>query len=172
MSLVLKRECGAETSGYSSVMEEMIFSPWPTVTSLNIQQPKIRLLLADDQVNLRRPLAISLSQEKDFQVVGQANHGKEVIKLANQLQPDVILMDICMPICDGIVASRTIHQRCPWIKILALVNSGEEQYIWPALQAGALDYLLKNTPYEKIAAAIRTVYQGYSSLHSTLAPNE
>lgn len=172
MSLVLKREGGAETSRNSSVIKEMVLRPWPTLTCLNFQQPKIRLLLVDDQVDPRQQLAIALSQEKDFQVVGQASHGREAIKLASQLQPDVILMDICMPICDGIVASRTIHQRCPWIKILALANSGEEQYIWQALQAGALDYLPKNTPHEKIAATIRNFYQGYSSLHSTIAPTE
>ena len=168
MSLVLKREGGAATSRYSSLMEQMVFYPWPTVTDLNTPQPKISLLLVDDQVDPRQQLAIALSQEEDFQVVGQASHGREAIKLANQLQPDVILMDICMPICDGIVASRTIHQRCPWIKILVLANSGEEQYIWQALQAGALDYLLKNTPHEKIVATIRTFYRGYSALHSTI----
>ena len=172
MSLVLKREGGAETIRYSSVMKEMVFRPWPTLTSLNFQPPKIRLLLVDDQVDPRQQLAIALSQEEDFEVVGQANHGREAIQLASQLQPDVILMDICMPICDGVVASRTIHQRSPWIKILALANSGEEQYIWQVLQAGALDYLLKNTPPEKIVSAIRTCCHGHSPLHTTIAPTE
>ena len=168
MSLVLKREGGAETSRYSSVMTELVFYPWSTMLPLNTQQPKIRLLLVDDQVDPRQRLAIALSREEDFQVVGQASHGREAIKLANQLQPDIILMDICMPICDGIVASWTIHQRRPWIKILVLANSGEEHYIWQALQAGALDYLLKNTPHEKIVQTIRTFHRGHSTLHSTI----
>ena len=172
MSLVLKRQGAVETSRYSSVVNEPNFYPWTSITSLNTQQPKIRLLLVDDQVDPRQRLAIALSQEEDFQVVGQASHGREAIKLASQLRPDVILMDICMPVCDGIVASRTILKRYPWIKILVLANSGEEQYIWQALQAGALDYLLKNTPHEKIAATIRTSYRGYSYLHSTIALDE
>ena len=172
MSLVLKREGGAETRNYSSVLKEMVFYPWPTETGLNTQQPKIRLLLVDDQVDPRQQLAIALSQEDDFQVVGQASHGEEAIKLANQLHPDVILMDICMPICDGVIASRTIHQRYPWIKILALANPGEEQYIWQVLQAGALDYLLKDTPHEKMVETIRTFCRGYSSLHSTITLEE
>ncbi|MDJ0703462.1 MAG: response regulator transcription factor [Leptolyngbyaceae cyanobacterium MO_188.B28] len=172
MSLVLKREGGAETIRYSSVMKEMVFRPWPTLSSLNFHPPKIRLLLVDDEIDSRKRLAIALSREEDFQVVGQASHGREAIQLASQLQPDVILMDICMPICDGVVASRTIHQRNPWIKILALANSDEDQNIWQVLQAGALDYLLKNSPPEKIVAAIRACRHRDSPLHTTIAPTE
>ena len=172
MSLVLKREGGAETICYSAVMKEMIFRPWPTLASLNFHPPKIRLLLVDDEVDPRKRLAIALSREEDFQVVGQAEHGQEAIQLAGKLQPDVILMDICMPICDGIVASRAIHQRNPSIKILALADPSDEQYIGQVLQAGALDYLLKNTTPEKIVAAIRTCRYGESPLHTTIAPTE
>lgn len=79
-------------------------------------------------------------------MVGQAKHGQEAIALTIQLQPDIILMDVRMPICDGVEATRTIHQRFPWIRILVLTTFDEDEYIWKSLQAGALGYLLKSTP--------------------------
>jgi DNA-binding NarL/FixJ family response regulator len=130
----------------------------------------IRLLLADDQALFRQGLASLLSLEKDLEVVGQANHGKEAIALASQLQPDVILMDVRMPICDGVMATREIHQRYPWMRILVLTTFDEDEYIWQSLQAGALGYLLKSTPSGQLATAIRTLYQGYSQLGPTIAP--
>ena len=130
----------------------------------------IRLLLADDQPLFRQGLASLLSLEEDLEVVGEANHGKEAITLAETLQPDVILMDVRMPICDGVVATREIHDRFPWIKILVLTTFDEDDYIWESLQAGALGYLLKSTPALQLAAAIRTLSQGHSQLGPTIAP--
>ena len=77
----------------------------------------IRLLLVDDQPMFREGLASLLSLENDFEIAGEANHGQESITLAAQLQPDVILMDVRMPICNGVDATREIHQRFPWIRI-------------------------------------------------------
>ena len=74
-----------------------------------------------------------------------------------------------MPECDGVQATREIHQRFPWIKILVLTTFDEDEYIWKSLQAGAIGYLLKSTPSEQIANAIRTVYQGHSQLGPTIA---
>jgi DNA-binding NarL/FixJ family response regulator len=130
----------------------------------------IRLLLADDQSLFRQGLASLLSLEDDLEIIGQANHGKEAIALAEQLQPDVILMDVRMPVCDGVVATHEIHQRFPWIRILVLTTFDEDEYIWKSLQAGALGYLLKSTPSSQLAGAIRTLYQGYSQLGPTIAP--
>lgn len=130
----------------------------------------IRLLLADDQPLFRQGLASLLSLEEDLEIVGEANHGKEAITLAETLQPDVILMDVRMPICDGVVATREIHGRFPWIKILVLTTFDEDDYIWESLQAGALGYLLKSTPALQLAAAIRTLSQGHSQLGPTIAP--
>lgn len=130
----------------------------------------IRLLLADDQSLFRQGLASLLSLEEDLEIIGQANHGKEAIALTEQLQPDVILMDVRMPICDGVVATYEIHQRFPWIRILVLTTFDEDEYIWKSLQAGALGYLLKSTPSEQLADAIRTLYKGYSQLGPTIAP--
>jgi DNA-binding NarL/FixJ family response regulator len=129
----------------------------------------IRLLLVDDQNLFRQGLASLLSLEEDLEVIGQASNGKEAIALTEQLQPDVILMDVRMPICDGVVATREIHQRFPWIRILVFTTFDEDEYIWQSLQAGALGYLLKSTPASQLAAAIRTLYQGYSQLGATIA---
>ncbi|MBD6618866.1 response regulator transcription factor [Komarekiella sp. 'clone 1'] len=129
----------------------------------------IRLLLVDDQTLFRQGLASLLSLEEDLEVIGQASHGKEAIALTEQLQPDVILMDVRMPICDGVVATREIHQRFPWIRILVFTTFDEDEYIWQSLQAGALGYLLKSTPAAQLAAAIRTLHQGYCQLGSTIA---
>ncbi|MBW4685196.1 MAG: response regulator transcription factor [Komarekiella atlantica HA4396-MV6] len=129
----------------------------------------IRLLLVDDQTLFRQGLASLLSLEEDLEVVGQASHGKEAIAVTEQLQPDVILMDVRMPICDGVVATREIHQRFPWIRILVFTTFDEDEYIWQSLQAGALGYLLKSTPAPQLATAIRTLHQGYCQLSSTIA---
>lgn len=130
----------------------------------------IRLLLVDDQSLFRQGLASLLALEDDLEVVGQANQGREAIALTERLQPDVILMDVRMPICDGVVATREIHQRYPWIRILVLTTFDEDEYIWKSLQAGALGYLLKSTPSRQLADAIRTLHQGYSQLGPTIAP--
>ncbi|MBD2101376.1 response regulator transcription factor [Leptolyngbya sp. FACHB-261] len=130
----------------------------------------IRLLLVDDQALFRQGLAALLALQEDLEVVGQANHGQEAINLTDQLQPDVILMDVRMPVCDGVTATRAIHQRYPWIRILVLTTFDEDEYIWQSLQAGALGYLLKSTPARQVAAAIRTLHQGHSQLGPTIAP--
>ncbi|NJK48704.1 response regulator transcription factor [Candidatus Gracilibacteria bacterium] len=130
----------------------------------------IRLLLADDQPLFRQGLASLLSLEEDLEVVGEANDGNEAIALSSQLQPDVILMDVRMPICDGVQATGDIHQRFPWIRILVLTTFDEDEYVLHSLQAGALGYLLKSTPSQEVAAAIRNLHRGYSQLGPTIAP--
>ncbi len=130
----------------------------------------IRLLLADDQALFRQGLTSLLAWEKDFELVEQASQGEEAIALTEKLQPDVILMDVRMPICDGVEATRTIHQSYPWIRILMLTTFDEDEYIWRSLEAGALGYILKSTPAREVAAAIRTLHQGYSQLGPTIAP--
>jgi DNA-binding NarL/FixJ family response regulator len=130
----------------------------------------IRLLLVDDQPLFRQGLASLLALEEDLEIVGQASHGKEAIALTHTLQPDVILMDVRMPVCDGVVATREIHQSFPWIRILVLTTFDEDEYIWQSLQAGALGYLLKSTPSAQLATAIRTLDQGHCQLGPTIAP--
>jgi DNA-binding NarL/FixJ family response regulator len=129
----------------------------------------IQVLLVDDQTLFLEGLANLLALEEDLEIVGQAYDGKEAIALTRQLQPDVILMDVRMPICDGVKATGEIHKSFPLIKIMVLTTFDEDEYIWRSLQSGALGYLLKNTPSQQIAAAIRTLYQGHCQLDSTIA---
>ncbi len=130
----------------------------------------IQLLLVDDQEIFRRGLAKILGTKEDLLVVGEAPHGQAAITLTAKLQPDVILMDIRMPVYDGVSATREIHQRYPWIKIIVLTTFDDDEYIWQSLQAGAIGYLLKRTPIEQITVAIQSAYQGYSQLGPTIAP--
>jgi DNA-binding NarL/FixJ family response regulator len=129
----------------------------------------IRLLLADDQDIFRQGLATMLSIEADLDIVGQATNGQDAIEAAKQLQPNVILMDVQMPICNGVQATQIIHECYPWIRILVLTTFDDDEYILQSLQVGALGYLLKRTPAPEIAAAIRSVAQGYSQLGPTIA---
>lgn len=129
----------------------------------------IHLLLADDQHLFRQGLAAVLSLEDDLEVVGQACNGQEAIALAKQLQPDVILMDVRMPICDGVTATREIIQHYPWCRILVLTTFDDDEYIWQSLQAGAFGYLLKRTNAEQVVAAIRSIYLGCNSLSPAIA---
>ncbi len=130
----------------------------------------IRVLLVDDQDIFRQGLAKILGTKEDLEVIGQAPHGQAAITLTDELQPDVILMDIRMPVCDGVTATREIHQRYPWIKIIVLTTFDDDEYIWQSLQAGAIGYLLKRTPIEQITVAIVSANQGYSQLGPTIAP--
>ena len=130
----------------------------------------IRLLLVDDGDMFRQGLATLLNLETDLEVVGQANNGKKAIALTEQLQPDVILMDIQMPICDGVTATGEICQRYPWMRILVLTTFDDDEYIGQSLQAGAKGYLLKRKSTEEMAMAIRAVNKGYAQLSPEIAP--
>lgn len=130
----------------------------------------IRILLADDQPLFRQGLASLLTLEEDLNVVAEAGHGQEAIALAKQHQPEVILMDVRMPLCDGVQATQEIHARYPWIRILVLTTFDDDEYVFQSLQAGALGYLLKSTPAPEVATAIRNLHRGYSQLGPTIAP--
>lgn len=130
----------------------------------------IRLLLVDDQDIFRQGLATLLSTEEDLEVIAQASNGNSAIALAEKLQPDVILMDIQMPICNGVTATREICRRYPWMRILVLTTFDDDEYIGQSLQAGAKGYLLKRKPAEEMAMAIRAVNHGYAQLSPEVAP--
>jgi DNA-binding NarL/FixJ family response regulator len=127
----------------------------------------ISVMIVDDQSLVRQGMASLLSVEDDLTIVGQAENGEEAILKANQLMPDVILMDVRMPVADGVFATKAIRQSHPGIKIIVLTTFDDEEYIVKALQAGASGYLLKDTPSESLASAIRAVHQG----HTWLGPN-
>jgi DNA-binding NarL/FixJ family response regulator len=122
----------------------------------------IRVLLADDQHIIRQGLKALLELEPDLDVVGDAENGQQVLQHLETLRPDVVLMDIRMPVMDGVAATGLIRQRFPEIKVLILTTFDDEDYVAEALRLGAVGYLLKDTPSEELANAIRTVHKGYT----------
>jgi DNA-binding NarL/FixJ family response regulator len=124
----------------------------------------IKILLADDQSLIRKGLSALLTADEDFVIVGEAANGQEAIDLTAQLQPDIVLMDIQMPIVDGVAGTREICQRFPTVRVLVLTTFGDQEYVNQALQAGACGYLLKNTPYDELNQAIRLVSKGYTQI--------
>ncbi len=129
----------------------------------------IRLLLVDDLVIFREGLAALINLELDIEVVGEAGNGEEAIFLAETLRPDVILMDVRMPICNGVEATKIIHQRFPWIRIMVLTTFDEDEYICQSLQNGALGYILKSTPSQQLATTIRSLDRGFGQLDPAIA---
>jgi DNA-binding NarL/FixJ family response regulator len=129
----------------------------------------IRLLLVDDLVIFRQGLASLINLEPDIEVVGEAGNGEEAILLAETLRPDVILMDVRMPICNGVEATKVIHQRFPWIRIMVLTTFNEDEYICQSLQNGALGYILKSTPSQQLATTIRSLNRGFGQLDPAIA---
>jgi len=128
----------------------------------------IRLVLVDDQPLLRRGMKALLKTDGELQVVGEAGHGQEAIALleatpADEI-PDVVLMDIRMPVMDGVAATRAIAQRFPTLKVLVLTTFDDQDYVIQALRYGASGYLLKDTPFEELTQAIRLVHKGYTQL--------
>jgi DNA-binding NarL/FixJ family response regulator len=124
----------------------------------------IRLLLVDDQSLIRQGLKAMLELEPDLQVVGSAENGETALEQVTTLQPDVVLMDVRMPVMDGRAATRKIAQQFPDIKVLVLSTFDDDQYIADAMRAGARGYLLKDMPSEELAQAIRLVHCGYTQL--------
>jgi DNA-binding NarL/FixJ family response regulator len=124
----------------------------------------IRVLLVDDQSIIRNGLKALLELEPDLQIVGNAENGQAALQQAAALQPDVILMDIRMPVMDGIAATRAIMAQFPQTKILMLTTFDEGADITAALQHGAIGYLLKDTPSEELAQSIRAAHKGYAHL--------
>jgi DNA-binding NarL/FixJ family response regulator len=128
---------------------------------------KIRILLVDDHPFIRRALKISLGDESSLEIVGEAENGKSAIAQVELLKPDVVLMDIQMPLMDGVEARNQICDRAPETKVLILTIDDTEEYISQALKYGASGYILKNTPSEELAFAIQAVYRGYMHLDPT-----
>jgi DNA-binding NarL/FixJ family response regulator len=129
----------------------------------------IHLLLVDDQDLIRRGLNALLATEPELVVVGEAANGQEAVKLVASLKPDVVLMDVRMPVMDGVAGAREICQRFPATKVLMLTTFDDREYVLQALQAGASGYLLKDTPFEELTQAIRSIHKGYTQIGPGLA---
>ena len=129
----------------------------------------MKILLCDDQAVIRDGLEMLLNLEKDFQVIGAAQDGAEALELAAQKQPDLILMDLKMPIMNGIEATRQIRAKFPNIKILVLTTYDDDEWVFDAIRAGASGYLLKDTSRQKILEAIRGTMDGKSFVDPAIA---
>ena len=129
----------------------------------------IRVLIADDHAIVRKGIIALLAREGDIAVVGEASDGQEAIDRAAAVRPDVVLMDLVMPEVDGIEAIRQIAVAQPDIRILVLTSFATDDKVFPAIKAGALGYLLKDSGPEALVQAIRQVARGESSLHPTIA---
>jgi len=129
----------------------------------------IRLLIADDQALVRGALGALLDLEPDLEVQGLAADGAEALRLAEELQPDVCLMDIQMPGVDGVEATRRIRAASPRTRVLVVTTFARPGYLRAALDAGASGFVVKDTPAEELAAAVRRVHAGLRVLDPKLA---
>lgn len=129
----------------------------------------IRILLADDHVMLRQGTAEMLRKEADIEIVGEADNGQQAIDLTLRLRPDIVVMDVRMPVLSGIEATRRIRDTMPKVQVLVLTAYDDDQYIFSLLQAGASGYLLKTAPVKELVKAIRLVRSGESPLDPSIA---
>jgi two-component system, NarL family, response regulator LiaR len=130
---------------------------------------KIRVFVTDDHAIVRNGIRAVLSIEPDMEVVGEAENGRQAVETVARLRPDVILMDLMMPVMDGIEAIRLITTTDPQARILVLTSFAADDKVFPAIKAGAQGYLLKEAGSDELVQAIRQVYRGETSLHPTIA---
>jgi two-component system, NarL family, response regulator LiaR len=129
----------------------------------------IRVLIVDDHEIVRKGIRALLATKRDIQVIGEAGDGVQAVAQAQKLQPDVVLMDLVMPKMDGIQATREITANLPGTHVLVLTSFAADEQVFPAIQAGALGYLLKDSGPQELVQAIRQVYRGEPSLEPSIA---
>lgn len=125
---------------------------------------KIRILIADDHTLLRNGICALLADEQDMMIVGEADDGREAVRLAGQLKPNVVLMDIAMPLLNGLEATRQIKHEHPEINVLVLTMYDHEEYFREMLEAGASGYIIKRAAATELVSAIRSIYNGEAVL--------
>ena len=129
----------------------------------------IRILLVDDQALFREGLHTLLSVHDDLQVVGEASNGQEAIDAVAKLTPDVVLMDLRMPVLNGVAATKQITESAPNSRVIVLTTFDDDDYVFDGLRAGAVGYLLKDVPSAKLVEAIRAAARGESFLQPSVA---
>jgi DNA-binding NarL/FixJ family response regulator len=131
--------------------------------------PPIRIVIAEDQAIVRRGAALLLSMEPDMEVVGQARNGAEAVELAQLLHPDVVLMDLHMPVKGGVAATREITRALPSTQILVLTTLDDDETVFEAVRAGAHAYLLKDADEDELLETVRALRRGESRLTPQIA---
>jgi NarL family two-component system response regulator LiaR len=139
------------------------------MTEINSNSKPIRILLVDDHAVVREGMRALIQIKPDMEVVGEAADGIEALEKANDLDPDVILLDIVMPRLDGIGTIKALKEQGSQARILIITSFAEDEQIFPAIKAGALGYLLKDSQPQELIQAIRDVNRGEPSLHPTVA---
>jgi len=134
-----------------------------------IEQRSIKILVADDHPLFRKGIIYMLSSQPDMEVVGEANDGCEALALTKEKMPDLILMDIQMPNCNGLEATRLIMQEMPYVKIVMLTFSDDDRSLFEAIKSGARGYLLKDLEPEELADMLRGVFRGEAPISRTTA---
>lgn len=130
---------------------------------------KITLLITDDHVLVRQGIRTFLELQPDLTVLGEADSGETAVRLAAEFVPDVVLMDLVMPGIGGVEATRQVKQVSPRSQIIVLTSYHEDEYIFPALRAGALSYVLKDVGPDELAETVRKAARGESVLHPRVA---
>jgi DNA-binding NarL/FixJ family response regulator len=130
---------------------------------------KIKVLIVDDHTIVRDGICALLGLAADIEVVGEASNGKEAIEMVRKLAPDVVLMDIAMPIMGGLEATHRIHKESPNVKVLALTQYDDREYVFPIIEAGAYGFISKSAASSELTTGIRSVYRGDSFLSPSVA---
>ena len=130
---------------------------------------KITIIIADDHALVRQGVRTFLDVQPDLAVIGEANSGESAVRMAAELIPDVLLMDLVMPGIGGVEATRQVKQASPHTQVIVLTSYHEDEYIFPALRAGALSYVLKDVSPDELAETVRKAAAGESVLHSRVA---
>jgi two-component system response regulator NreC len=131
--------------------------------------PKIRVLIVDDHAIVRDGLAALLALTDDIEVVGEATNGLEALDLVGQVKPDVVLMDISMPVMDGMEATRLMTRDHKHVKILVLTQHDDKEFVFPVIESGAAGFISKSAAANELTQGIRAVYQGDSFLSPPIA---
>jgi len=129
----------------------------------------VRVLLVDDQTLFRAGLRTLLSTRPEVEVIGEAENGQDAVRLAAQLRPDVVLMDLKMPVLDGVAATRRLRVQLPTCRIVALTTFEDDELVFEVLRAGAVGYLLKDAPVDRLVDAILAAARGESVLQPSVA---
>lgn len=134
-----------------------------------VERKVVRVMIVDDHPMVRDGLKVFLRVSPDLELAGEAGSGEEALRLCDDLQPDVVLMDIKMPGMDGVAATRAICKQYPQVRVIALTSFVDEKLIQQSMQAGAMGYLLKDVPAPELAEAIRRVHAGQHILSPAAA---